>query len=60
MTWWINQKKLLKEFPNQIFYPTDVAVNVDGERVDLPIEKKKYPTIQYLTLEKKQSKIMQK
>lgn len=32
-------KKLLKEFPNQIFYPTDVAVNVDGERVDLPIEK---------------------
>lgn len=30
-------KQLLKEFPNQIVYPKDVAVNVDGEREDLPI-----------------------
>ncbi len=30
-------KQLLKEFPNQIVYPKDVAVTVDGEREDLPI-----------------------
>lgn len=31
-------KQLLKEFPDKIVYPKDVAVKINGERVDLPID----------------------